>query len=146
MGSRGKWIGGKAQHQVIKLLNLKTFSSIKNRKTMFQTLYPQIFFLFFRKTPSTEKFLIEGRQKDSDKTDFGRIRCPICRWKPSASSLWYCTDAGYPHYFYKGCGTAWNTFDTRGRCPGCGHQWKWTDCLRCYSCSPHEDWYEENTD
>ena len=43
---------------------------------------------------------------------------------------------------FDGCGTSWNTFLTRGRCPGCRHQWQWTSCLRCHGWSLHEDWYE----
>jgi hypothetical protein len=35
----------------------------------------------------------------------------------------------------------WNTFWTRGLCPGCGHQWQETQCLRCRKMSPHESWY-----
>ena len=78
-------------------------------------------------------------------TDFSRIRCPLCSWKPNASSCWYCGDCDSPEYFYHGCGTAWNTFNTRGLCPGCAHQWLWTVCLRCCGWSRHEDWYQEKT-
>jgi hypothetical protein len=39
------------------------------------------------------------------------------------------------------CGTVWNTFETRGRCPGCGYQWTRTVCLACQRISPHLDWY-----
>jgi hypothetical protein len=39
-----------------------------------------------------------------------RIRCPLCDWEPRRFDRWECF-----------CGTAWNTFDTGGRCPGCGH-------------------------
>ena len=35
----------------------------------------------------------------------------------------------------------WNTFWTRGVCPGCGHQWRETACLQCRKKSPHESWY-----
>jgi rubrerythrin len=101
------------------------------------------FFLFQRNLP-TDKFTDETEKLEDETTDFSRIRCPLCRWQPRALSRWYCTDAGHPHYFYGGCGTAWNTFDTRGRCPGCNHQWRWTDCLRCGGCSPHEAWYEND--
>ena len=30
---------------------------------------------------------------------------------------------------------------TRGRCPGCQHQWQWTTCLSCGVASLHEHWY-----
>jgi hypothetical protein len=104
-----------------------------------------ITFFLFRKSPGFDEYSETAKLKDRT-TDFSRIRCPLCRWQPQASSRWYCSDAGYPHFFYNGCGTVWNTFETRGRCPGCNHQWAWTDCLRCLGCSPHEAWYEDETD
>jgi hypothetical protein len=74
---------------------------------------------------------------------FSGIRCPRCRWRPSPSSRWCCDRAGgSPEPFFEGCGTAWNTFATRGRCPGCHHQWQWTSCLRCHEWSLHVEWYE----
>ena len=79
---------------------------------------------------------------DADEA-FSRIRCPLCRWQPTASSMWGCESAATPEPFFESCGTVWNTFSTRGRCPGCGHQWRWTSCLRCAGWSLHEDWYEE---
>jgi hypothetical protein len=75
-----------------------------------------------------------------------RIRCPACGWQPSPSSVWFCVAAGEPEHFSPGCGTAWNTFQTRGRCPGCEHQWRWTACLSCGGWSRHEDWYIEEDD
>ena len=73
----------------------------------------------------------------------GGIRCPLCSWRPSLSSRWGCNCVGTPEPFFEGCGTVWNTFSTRGRCPGCSHQWVWTSCLRCGESSLHKDWYEE---
>jgi hypothetical protein len=35
----------------------------------------------------------------------------------------------------------WNTFWTRGLCPGCAKQWDDTQCLECARHSPHKDWY-----
>jgi hypothetical protein len=102
-------------------------------------------FFLFRKSPIYDERGADAKLNERT-IDFKRIRCPLCRWQPRAESRWYCTDAGAPHYFYHGCGTAWNTFETRGRCPGCGHQWTWTDCLSCGGCSPHEEWYEVETD
>ena len=75
----------------------------------------------------------------------GRIRCPECEWQPNPSSLWYCADSAYPERFFGGCATAWNTFDTRGKCPGCGHLWRWTVCLSCGIWSLHEHWYPSET-
>jgi hypothetical protein len=103
-----------------------------------------IAFLLFQRNAPPGKLSDQAEKSTDEITDFSRIRCPLCRWQPNASSLWYCADAGYPHNF-QGCGTAWNTFDTRGRCPGCAHQWTWTDCHRCFGCSPHEEWYEKES-
>jgi hypothetical protein len=61
------------------------------------------------------------------------IRCPQCKWTPRTKSLWSCK-----------CGHHWNTFDTRGLCPGCGHQWEITGCLQCRAVSPHAEWYVDN--
>jgi hypothetical protein len=60
-----------------------------------------------------------------------RIRCPHCAWQPSRLDRWSCF-----------CGTEWNTFDTAGKCPGCGFQWQWTQCLRCKRRAEHARWYE----
>lgn len=63
-----------------------------------------------------------------------RIRCPKCQYEPRRTDLWVCS---------KGCGHTWNTFDTGGRCPACGVQWKDTVCPRCHQWSAHKDWYED---
>ena len=63
----------------------------------------------------------------------GKIQCPKCHWKPSESDRWACT-----------CEHSWNTFETHGRCPGCGKQWTQTQCLHCGDWSPHEDWYVDD--
>ena len=82
--------------------------------------------------------------KNIDEQHFGRIRCPLCKWRPTASSMWVCIGRGTPEPSFNGCGTTWNTFKTRGRCPGCQHQWVWTSCHKCRGWSLHEDWYEES--
>ena len=46
--------------------------------------------------------------------------------------------------FSDGCGTAWNTFERRGVCPGCRHRWRWTSCLACAKWSRHDEWYAED--
>jgi hypothetical protein len=79
-------------------------------------------------------------QDEDTSKGFSRIRCPLCGWSPSAASLWACESHGTPEPFF-GCGTMWNTFATRGKCPGCAHQWRWTSCLRCHEWSLHDDWY-----
>jgi hypothetical protein len=58
------------------------------------------------------------------------ICCPKCLWTPRVKNMWSCK-----------CGHRWNTFDTRGLCPGCGHQWQDTQCLQCGAMSPHGIWY-----
>ncbi len=72
--------------------------------------------------------------------DGGKIRCPKCAWEPSKESRWYC--AGTPD----ACGHCWNTFDTRGVCPGCDKRWTETACLHCHAWSLHEDWYVRDGD
>ncbi len=55
----------------------------------------------------------------------------------SETSRWICAPQ------IGGCGTTWNTFDTRGVCPKCGWKWIITACLSCKQFSPHEDWYHD---
>jgi len=64
--------------------------------------------------------------------DRAQIHCPKCGWRPAAEDRWVCTEA---------CGTVWNTFWTRGVCPGCSVQWPQTQCLQCAQFSSHETWY-----
>jgi hypothetical protein len=75
-----------------------------------------------------------------------RIRCPHCRWQPGRSAIWTCLPIGHPEHYHGGCGHSWNTFETRGLCPGCGHQWLHTSCLACGRWALHEDWYEAERD
>lgn len=98
----------------------------------------------FKRDPSTLADLDTKLDRDEEET-FERIRCPLCEWRPSASCRWCCLRVDTPEPFFVGCATVWNTFLTRGRCPGCTHQWQWTSCLRCEGWSLHEDWYEEPT-
>ncbi|MEO7404547.1 MAG: hypothetical protein ABIU95_12845 [Burkholderiales bacterium] len=65
-------------------------------------------------------------------TEQQEIRCPHCEWKPAAESRWSCAP---------GCGTVWNTFWTRGLCPGCTKRWTDTQCPECNVISPHRKWY-----
>ena len=67
---------------------------------------------------------------DDERARRVRTRCPKCDWKPGKHDKWYCR-----------CGTSWNTFMTRGVCPGCTFAWKITQCLKCHAFSAHEDWY-----
>ncbi len=91
--------------------------------------------------PETPFDLDSEIDSEDDASDFGGIRCPLCQWRPTESSRWYCAPNRHPEGFSGGCGTVWNTFATRGVCPGCSHQWGWTSCLRCYRWSRHEEWY-----
>jgi len=87
--------------------------------------------------------LAEDRTGESQ---FHGIRCPRCHWQPISSSRWTCEASAAPEPFFHGCRTQWNTFATRGRCPGCAHLWRWTSCLRCAQWSLHEDWYEKGSE
>lgn len=64
------------------------------------------------------------------------IRCPKCYWEPDKNCRWRCSD----------CKTVWNTFATKGKCPGCGKVYEITSCLKskggCGEISPHANWYE----
>ena len=71
-----------------------------------------------------------GEEQDVHKRR--RIRCPRCGWEPSRHDRWMCL-----------CLHVWNTFDTGGVCPACGHVWRDTRCRRCHEWSPHADWYAE---
>jgi len=82
---------------------------------------------------------------DEDEGTFTGIRCPLCGWRPTASSMWCCICVGTPEPLFEGCLTMWNTFTTGGLCPGCSHQWQWTSCLQCHEASRHVDWYEEDS-
>lgn len=118
------------------------------RRAAARRLFPALFlFTLFQKglRPLDEADEL-ARDETEEGEDFGRIRCPVCKWRPERSSLWYCGDCPHPEGLLKGCGAVWNTFETRGRCPGCAHQWRWTSCLSCWSWSRHEEWYEEEPD
>lgn len=92
----------------------------------------------------TDRFKnIEHEMDTGDSKDkFSKIRCPACKWRPTAASRWVCFDEFCEEHPMGGCFTDWNTFDTRGVCPGCQHHWKNTTCLWCGVHSPHEEWYE----
>ena len=96
----------------------------------------------FKKGPSSI-FVPHSTTSVDDRDAFHRIRCPLCEWQPTATSVWACYSEGTPEPFFGGCGTVWNTFETKGRCPGCAHQWHWTSCLSCHGWSRHDDWYVE---
>lgn len=97
-----------------------------------------------KKSPVTTPIPTRTPWSDQDEGESAqRIRCPLCEWQPTASSVWACESFGTPEPYFGGCGTLWNTFSTKGRCPGCGHQWTWTSCPNCGGWARHEDWYEQ---
>ena len=102
-------------------------------------------YLFFQKT-SPQEIADKLDESEKDESDFSRIRCPLCKWQPTKASRWCCDDCDFPEFYYGGCGTFWNTFETGGACPGCGHLWRWTSCLRCDGWSLHADWYADETE
>lgn len=102
------------------------------------------FHYLFRKISPKES--TESRAELKEETDFTRIRCPLCKWQPNKQSLWCCADCGYPEFYFSGCHTFWNTFETGGVCPRCRHQWRWTSCLECYGWSLHANWYADETE
>lgn len=107
-----------------------------------ESRYDESVLLLRRSDPSRDVPIVLPFQHDS--VEHGRrVRCPRCHWEPAKFDRWICTSQGAPEYFDLGCGTAWNTFDTHGQCPGCRHQWQWTSCLACHEWSPHEEWYED---
>lgn len=111
------------------------------RKRIRQTSLAALAFLLFQKSLTPGEAANKHAQTDEEDAPPRRVRCPLCHWQPRSSDLWYCGDCGHPEYFFAGCGMMWNTFTTRGLCPGCLHQWRYTSCLRCAAWSPHEEWY-----
>ena len=101
--------------------------------------------LLLKDNRQTEEIIVHRTDEDEHEHTRG-IRCPHCRWRPSESDRWQCECAFTPEPPFNSCGTSWNTFETRGRCPGCDHQWKWTSCIRCHKWSLHEAWYEPPPD
>lgn len=100
--------------------------------------------LDFHTEPLAEnRNLILGEVSLDETENLEGVRCPLCGWIPKSASRWDCAECEFPERFFEGCYTHWNTFDTQGRCPGCGHQWRWTMCLSCGGWSLHEEWYVE---
>jgi hypothetical protein len=102
----------------------------------------EIGYALLKRDPRWRPVAVDEVSDDQRPAD-ARIRCPLCKWEPRHSALWTCADCPVPEGLASGCGTSWHTFDTRGRCPGCQHQWRWTMCLACGRRSPHADWYSE---
>lgn len=109
-------------------------------------LHPRFYYLaldlyLFRRDVVVGREVLGSVESVEAADECGCICCPLCQWRPRASDRWYCGDCRHPEGFLEGCGMVWNTFETRGRCPGCCHRWRWTVCLSCHQWSLHEDWY-----
>ena len=98
--------------------------------------------LLFRYPDRRSPVIVPDFLREEKDTAFETVRCPLCDWRPSPADAWSCRRDGPPEPPFEWCGNVWHTFSTRGRCPGCQHQWRWTSCLRCGGWSLHEDWYE----
>jgi len=61
------------------------------------------------------------------------IRCPLCAWEYSPGVRWQCAPDG--------CGAAFDTFATGGKCPQCSAQFPVTWCPACHEGTPHKRWY-----
>lgn len=114
---------------------------IARRKCIQQIRLAALVFWLFQKSLNPAECAESLVQSGEEGASFKGIRCPVCCWQPRSADLWYCGDCGHPEDFFGGCGMEWNTFATRGLCPGCLHQWRYTSCLECAAWSPHEDWY-----
>ena len=98
--------------------------------------------MLLKESRHTEHTVIPRDEAADHDDELQGIRCPKCSWRPTRSDMWCCFALDTPEPAFEFCLTTWNTFTTRGRCPGCAHQWMWTSCLRCEQWSLHDDWYE----
>jgi len=64
------------------------------------------------------------------------VSCPKCGWEPNEGDIWVCDE----------CRIKWNTFNTHGKCPGCGKVFIDTQCRArtggCGQLSLNADWYK----
>lgn len=124
--------------------SLMNYSLNRSINSAIRHISPRFLLLLDDRKPSA--FIGRQTEEHTISVDFSRIRCPVCKWQPKPAHRWFCASCSYPEYFDAGCGTCWNTFITRGRCPGCHHQWRWTACLNCAGWSLHADWYKQGVD
>jgi len=122
---------------------MKKITNPRRNNFLLTFVWLKAMFTAFRKTEKIRDIL-KILDPDENESKTARIRCPHCKWQPNKASRWFCADCDAPEYFYGGCHTSWNTFETGGICPGCAHRWIWTSCLRCGEWSRHEDWYEKD--
>jgi len=71
---------------------------------------------------ASKKIIAKASRLADQSPDFGRIRCPLCKWHPKPSHHWFCAPCDYPEFFADGCGTS------------CCERW-----------SLHKDWYEDES-
>jgi hypothetical protein len=76
---------------------------------------------------STEAFFVFVDVESDD------VACSGCGTPPAAGWLWQCAPDG--------CGGAFDTFASRGRCPHCSAQFAWTHCLLCRRVFAHQAFY-----
>jgi hypothetical protein len=100
----------------------------EHEATVFDHILLPLIFGFVR----SKNTILPALTEDLDDRNSG-IRCPACRWRPTRQDVWACNP---------GCGHVWNTFDTRGHCPGCQKHWSKTQCTKCGEWSNHDAWYE----
>lgn len=62
--------------------------------------------------------------------------CPSCHGSPPAGEFWKCGR----------CGTAFDLFATRGRCPQCLEQFATANCLLCGASAPLDDFARQRAD
>jgi hypothetical protein len=58
--------------------------------------------------------------------------CPSCHTAPPKGLFWVCEE----------CRTRFDTFDNRGRCPGCGAWYLQTTCPHCHDAHHIDRWFE----
>lgn len=58
--------------------------------------------------------------------------CPECKTSPNNQQMWKCF-----------CGVSFDHFNNIGKCPSCGYNHEFTECLNlnCKTISLHLDWY-----
>jgi hypothetical protein len=65
------------------------------------------------------------------------IQCPLCAWQYTPAVRWQCSPDG--------CGMAFDTFATGGKCPRCSAQFSITWCPVCRRPSPRNKWYAQQS-
>ena len=96
----------------------------------------------YKKTPETEEILENPAKGRSGRNRFRTDSLPVVQLVADAlRAVGTAPTRTRPNIFTMVVIRAWNTFETRGKCPDCAHQWRWTSCLRCEGWSRHEDWY-----